>query len=284
MSINIKETITNTILERMEQGEIPWKKSWSTVQMSTKGKPYQWINQLLLQIIKLQKWFTSNQRITFKQCSDMWGRVNKGEKSCMIVFRDVIEKPDQDNFGKTKKIPFLRYHNVFNLDQTTIAVEPPVSLVEAEKYTNARQIIANFEWPQIGVWPQPLYRPIADVVEVPNETDFTSPEEYFVTLYHELWHSTWHHTRLDRKEGMEKIMFGSDPYAKEELIAEMCAAFLSAHAGIEQPILDNTTAYIQGRSKRFKENPHFLMSASNQGRKASEFILGQKGDLIEVLV
>ena len=258
--MNIKETITQTILERMEQGEIPWRMTWNTIQQSMKGKPYRWVNQLILQVIRLKKEFKSSQRITFKQCVDLGGHVHKGEKSTPIVYWDVMEKENEDKPWETKKIPFLRYHNVFNLDQTTITVDPPTSQVDGEKLEKARLIVANFQWPQIGTWLQPLYRPKTDVVEVPEEHDFTSPEEYFVTLFHELGHSTGHVSRLDRKEGMEHIIFGSDPYAKEELIAEMCAAFLAARAWIEQPILENSAAYIQGWSKRFRGSVQISVS------------------------
>lgn len=75
----------------------------------------------------------------------MGGHVYKGEKSTPIVYWDVMEKEDREKPRETKKIPFLRYHSVFNLDQTSITVEPPVSQVDGEKLEKARLIVANFQ-------------------------------------------------------------------------------------------------------------------------------------------
>jgi antirestriction protein ArdC len=79
------------------------------------------------------------------------------------------------------------------------------------------------------------YWPSFDRVDMPKAESFRTAQDYYSVLFHELTHSTGHESRLNRKgvsgsEG-EWSAFGSTPYAREELVAEMGAAFLSGHAG-----------------------------------------------------
>jgi antirestriction protein ArdC len=69
--------------------------------------------------------------------------------------------------------------------------------------------------------------------------------------------------------------FGSTPYAREELVAEMGAAFLSGHAGIVERTLDNSAAYIQSWLARLKEDRRLIVQAAAAAQKAADFILGK---------
>ena len=100
---------------------------------------------------------------------------------------------------------------------------------------------------------------------------FHAPEGYYNTLFHELVHSTGHASRLDRKDAFAGN-FGSDPYAKEELVAEMGAAFLSAKAGISPAVIANTGAYIANWIKRLKDDNKFIVSASARATRAAEYV------------
>ena len=94
-----------------------------------------------------------------------------------------------------------------------------------------------------------------------------------------LTHSTGHESRLSRKgvsgtEG-EWSSFGSTPYAKEELVAEMGAAFLCAHAGIVERTLDTSAAYIGNWLERLRHDNRLVVTAAAQAQKAADYILGQ---------
>ncbi|MGC3992042.1 MAG: zincin-like metallopeptidase domain-containing protein [Chthoniobacteraceae bacterium] len=85
---------------------------------------------------------------------------------------------------------------------------------------------------------------------MPDRGHFTSEEAYYSTLFHELSHSTGHQSRLARKSLMEAK--GIDAmgelrkvYAEEELVAEMAASFLNAHAGILEAGFENSASYLQ---------------------------------------
>lgn len=108
--MNLYDEITRRIMEQLEQGIIPWQKPWigSSAISHVTGKPYSLLNQMLLG--------RSGEYVTFRQCQQEGGKVRKGEKSSMVVFWKWIEQEDEDT-GEKKSIPFLRYYNVFHIDQ-----------------------------------------------------------------------------------------------------------------------------------------------------------------------
>jgi antirestriction protein ArdC len=121
-----------------------------------------------------------------------------------------------------------------------------------------------------------------DYIKMPEKHTFTTPEEYYSTLFHELSHSTGHQKRLNRKSLTEITGFGSHERSKEELIAEMSAAFLCAYAGIEQVTLGNSAAYIAGWLKALKNDKTMLVMASSMGQKAADYIINKQEDHIEL--
>jgi antirestriction protein ArdC len=127
---------------------------------------------------------------------------------------------------------------------------------------------------------QAFYSPAGDFVGMPSSEQFRSGEDYYSVLFHELTHSTGHEIRLARKgvsgtDGQWSA-FGSNPYAKEELVAEMGAAFLCGQAGIVERTLDNSAAYIASWLARLKDDPKLVVQAAAQAQKAADFILGAK--------
>lgn len=122
------------------------------------------------------------------------------------------------------------------------------------------------------------YSPSRDIVEVPQERRFKEPEEFYSTLFHELSHATGHTSRLNRPGLMELSRFGSYSYSKEELVAEMGAAYLCGHAGIENAVIDNSAAYINSWLSRLKKDKTLIVQAASQAQKAADYILGKQFD------
>ena len=103
-------------------------------------------------------------------------------------------------------------------------------------------------------------------------------ENYYGTLFHELTHSTGHKSRLARKGIVDAdASFGDDKYGREELVAEMGAAFLCGHAGIDNT-LDNSAAYLAGWLKIIKGDPKLVIQAAGAAQKAADLILGVEFD------
>jgi hypothetical protein len=110
----------------------------------------------------------------------------------------------------------------------------------------------------------------------PSPESFATSEAYYSTLFHELGHSTGHVSRLARKEITDAILFGSHAYSREELVAEMCASFLSAQAGIERTTIENSAAYIAHWLKRLRDDRKLVVEAAGQAQKAADLILGKQ--------
>jgi antirestriction protein ArdC len=152
------------------------------------------------------------------------------------------------------------------LSETTepVAVTKPAEIVE--KMPKRPQIKHGMT--------QSFYSPKEDCVSLPVRKRFSREEEYYSTLFHELVHSTGHETRLNRSTLTEKAGFGSNPYCKEELIAEMGAAFLCGQAEIVERTIDNSVAYIKGWLEQMKSDKTLIVQAAAQAQRAADFILG----------
>jgi antirestriction protein ArdC len=221
--------------------------------------------------------------LTFNQVKERGGYVRKGEKATPVIFwkfidrKDSVEADSEDNING--KIPLLRYYSVFNVFQTegiTLPPDPEETINPFNPNEKAEQIIANMpQRPDIQYGGnKACYRPSSDTITLPPKQTFVSPEEYYSTYFHELSHATGHESRLARKSILEPSFFGSHEYSKEELVAEMGAAFLCGFSGIEQKTIENSVAYIQGWLKVLKSSDKtLLVHAAAQAQKASDYIL-----------
>jgi antirestriction protein ArdC len=273
----VYEIVTEQILDQLESGTIPWRKPWNTLGLPTNaisGKAYQGINLLLLGFQS----FPTPYWVTFKQAKSLGGSVRKGEKSSVVTFWKLLETVED---GQKKKMPILRYYRVFNVAQCDGIKLPshaqPVESTDIIPLAAADAIVEGWsDCPSIAHGgAQAYYRPSTDAIQMPPQADFISSGSYYSTLFHEMTHSTGHSARLNRGLDSNPQPFGSADYSKEELVAEFGAAFLCAHAGIDQSQIQNHAAYIQGWVRKLKEQPKLLIQASGQATKAAKFIMGE---------
>ena len=122
---------------------------------------------------------------------------------------------------------------------------------------------------------QAFYSPIEDYVHMPSKDYFKNNHDYYATFFHELVHSTGHKSRLDREEMEGMSFFGDEKYSKEELTAEIGAAFLCAEIRIDTlNVLNSSASYIQSWLRKLKDDKTLIMKASSKAQKAVDFILG----------
>jgi antirestriction protein ArdC len=116
------------------------------------------------------------------------------------------------------------------------------------------------------------YSPIEDYISLPRISDFSKPEEYYSSLFHELIHWTGHGKRVNRQSLTE---FDDENYSYEELVAEIGSCYLCALSGISPKVVENQTAYIQGWLKLGKENENIFPQAAKDAQRAVGYILSE---------
>ena len=278
---DVYSIVTNRIIEHLEKGVVPWHKTWSEAGLPKNlvtGKNYRGINVWLLSALNYQQ----NYFLTFNQVKDLGGSVKKGERSHEVIFWKWLEKENEETKEK-ERIPILKYYRVFNISQCDgIPIEKIPKLIERNNNpieTCEKVVDEMHQRPRIQHNEQrAYYNKLSDYVNVPKIETFDKSEDYFATLFHELIHATGHSERLNRKELLESKGMQSDNYAKEELTAEMGASYLKSHAGIPIEQLENNASYIQSWLGHLKNDKKFIVYASSQAQKATDYILNIQPD------
>ena len=281
MKKSVYEMITERIIEQLENGVIPWQKPWSGTHSGAynriSNKPYSLLNQMILK--------HGDEYATFKQWSDLGGKIRKGEKSEVVTFWKIQPYEEENENGEKviKQIPLLRYYNVFHISQVD-GVEPKeqLKISDLEPIEEAEKIkldYMNREHLQIRetISDKAFYLPTADYIQVPCKEQYQNIEEFYSTLFHEIVHSTGHKSRLDRKDIKDCLYKGDENYSKEELTAELGSAFLINMLDIEtEKSFRNSSAYIQSWLRVLKNDTHFIVSASSKAEKAVKYILNEQ--------
>src|SRR6202035_1027631 len=77
-------------------------------------------------------------------------------------------------------------------------------------------------------------------------------------------------TRLDRDMG--RIRWGDEGYAKEELVAELGAAFLCADLAITPEVREDHAAYIGHWLKALQDDKRLIFTAAAQAQRAADYL------------
>ena len=298
--ITAYERVTERITELLKQGVVPWQKPWQAhvgpPRNGGSGKYYKGLNIFMLSYAGFDSpwWFTP------RQVNDLDGHIIKGERVSWVQFfkpwlpkgeRSEAPPVDADAAevsSRRRPVIIVRSYRVVNLDQCT---GPGITRFR-DKHPDDRPAqhdndpIAGCEQIVAGM-PNPpairhggnraCYWPANDQISMPKRETFISSEAYYSTAFHELCHSTGHPDRLNRKTLVAGAPFRSPTYTREELVAEMGAAFLCAAAGIEDPTIVNSAAYLQGWLKYLSSDPKALLVAGAQAQKAADYVMGWAG-------
>ena len=123
-----------------------------------------------------------------------------------------------------------------------------------------------------------FYAPSTDHVQMPPQPVFADLTQYYATLAHELGHWTRHPSRLDRDFGQKR--FADHGYAMEELVAELCAAFVGAVIGLPPDHLEDHAAYIDTWLKVIKDHPSAFLTAAGKAQLAADYLLRLMGETV----
>jgi antirestriction protein ArdC len=284
---SLYDEITDKIITELEAGRAPWVQPWGTPaakaplampKNASTHRRYSGINVLILWGAVVERCFSGQSWLTFRQALSLGGHVRKGERGTIVVYADRFTPDDErrraaETGEEAQAIPFLKRFTVFNtaqcegLPDEMVAVAPPVEtglvLPQAEALIRATGV--DF---RIG-GERAFYDPRHDFVQVPPPQAYFEAINWHRTALHELGHASGAVHRLNRDLSGS---FGTKKYAFEELVAEMNAAFCCASLGIA-PTLRHAD-YIASWLEVLREDNRAVVRAASQASKAADYILG----------
>lgn len=284
---NLYDDITTKIIAELEAGRLPWVQPWGMAVAkaplampgnAATGRIYSGINILLLWGAVIERGYSGQSWLTFRQALSLGGHVRKGERGTTVVYADRFVPEDEKRRARetgedAQAIPFLKRFTVFNTDQcedlpeevATAAPPVPSGLIEprVEALIDATGIDMR-----IG-GNRAYYDPVHDYVQVPPPQAYFEPINWHRTALHELGHASGHRSRLDRDLTGS---FGSKKYAFEELVAEMNAAFCCASLGIVPTV--RHADYIGSWLEVLREDNRAIVRAASKASKAADYLLG----------
>jgi antirestriction protein ArdC len=274
--------VSTRIIAELERGAAPWIKPWSaspgmnTPCNAATNRPYSGCNVVLL-------WMAANagyripRYLTFKQALDLGGNVRKGEHGTKVYFVKQLQvrNKNADDEAATRIVPLLREYTVFNIDQCENLPER-VTKSNTVKPRNQDQRDATLDEflscsgasIREGAG-EAYYRPGDDFISLPRFEAFKSAAHFYGTAFHELGHWTGHKSRFDRDL---RHRFGERAYAAEELVAELCAAFLCAEFSIDGDL--RHAGYIQTWIGLLKADDRAFFTACSRAQAAADYLRG----------
>lgn len=274
---DIQQQITDTFLARLNDVEAgKWEKPFfgtGTCPVNvTSKKAYRGINVLVL----MMAGFSSDVWGTYKQWAEKGAQVKGGQKSTQIVLWKPTEYKDKAT-GEKKNGMYIAHYNVFNADQVEGYDAPVVDLVDiTERHAAADEFFAA-----CGITTshtsqgRACYIPSVDRVEMPGREYFkatstsSATDAYYSTLAHEYVHATLHANRLDRNMGS---------YALEELVAEIGAAMVMAHLGLNNTVREDHIKYVKSWLKELTDDKKAVVTAGSKAQKALDWMVDQQDE------
>lgn len=283
---DLYQEVTDRIVMELEQGRFPWVQPWDgrhaacavgLPRNASTGKCYSGINILILWGAVIQRGFAVQNWLTFKQAKAIGGTVRRGERGEVVCYVDRFTPKDEqrkaaESGEEAASIPFLKRYRVFNIAQCeglpSDIADAPAPLPEREIIPRAESLAsATGAAIRIG-GDRAFYDPLADFVQLPPQPAFTEQINYYRTCFHELGHWTGHSSRLDRDQSGR---FKTNSYAREELVAELTAAFTCASIDIVPTV--RHADYLGSWLEVLKEDKRAIFRAASQASKATNFLL-----------
>jgi len=287
---DIYSRITGQIIAALEQGVKPWTQPWNAAHaagpvsrpLRHNGQPYAGINVLTLWASAMERHYAAPIWMTFKQALELGGHVRKGEKGSPVVYANTIQRTETDEATGDDvdvTIPYMKGYTVFNVEQ--IEGLPAHYYALRNNASNPDERIAHAEafFAATGAdirhgGASAFYVPSQDFIQMPPFETFRDAQGYYATLAHECTHWTRHESRLDRDFGRKH--FGDEGYAREELVAELGAAFLCADLELKLEDRADHAAYIGSWLKVLKDDKRAIFSAAAHAQRATDYLHGKQ--------
>ncbi|WP_329889237.1 ArdC family protein [Stenotrophomonas sepilia] len=273
--------VVERLIRQMEEGTGPFVQPWDArvdlgLPMNpTTGKSYRGGNLLHLWALQNAWDVKDNRWMTYKQASSVGAQVRKGEKASVIEYWDWSPVEEAKKTGDPELIakahPKVFFPRVFNASQIdglpdlVLAAPRP----ELEIHQACEKVIedSGAEIHHDG-GNQAFYRPMTDSIHMPERNTFHSASGYYATALHELAHWSGFPSRLNRPM---KGGFGSEDYAKEELVAEVSSMLMGERLGIGHDPGQHA-AYVKHWIKILRDDPREIFRAAAAAERVVEFL------------
>jgi antirestriction protein ArdC len=282
MKRDLYAEVSARICAELEGGAAPWVKPWSatpganTPCNAVTNRPYSGCNVVLLWMAQ-NAGYRTPRYLTFRQALEVGGNVRKGEHGTKVAFVKQLQVRDEgkDDEAAARIVPMLREYCVFNVDQVDGLPDRVMSVGEVRpRHRDERDPIVDAFLACSGATiregaGEAYYRPDDDFISMPPFDAFKSAAHFYGVAFHELGHWTGHKSRLDRDL---RARFGDRAYAAEELVAELCAAFLCAEFSIDGDL--RHAGYIASWIGLLKADPRAFFTACSKAQAAADYLRG----------
>lgn len=226
----------------------------------------------------------------------------KGEKSFpvfittfTVVNKETKERVNYDDYRQMSEelrqqynvYPKLQVYNVFNVSQTNLQEARPELYKKVEESCMQSKLMEmgdDYSFPPVDKmikedgWICPIkplfgdsayYSISKNEIVIPEKKQFKDGESFYSNLFHEMTHSTGAEGQLDR---IKPTSFGSEEYAREELVAELTAALTAQRYGMTKHLKGDSAAYLKSWLDSLKESPQFIKTTLMDVKKACSML------------
>lgn len=284
----LQQQLAEQFLHILEEEKLDWRKEWSGIP----ERPYNPIsktvyhgsNYFSLLLTSMVKGYQDPRWCTFAQIKEQGWTLKAGKgQSAKIEFWYPYDREQKKSISwqefrevggqiNDRYQLYSRAYSVYNGDMIIGIPKLEVRQNEIQPVELVDTISRNMGVP-ISYYQteRAFYRPVEDRIYLPYRQQFDSEYAYASTALHELSHATGAEHRLNRKQGGE---FGTEPYAYEELVAEISSCFLSSELpmGQTEEHLKNHKAYVQSWIQGIKEQPEALFRAVKDAEQAAAYL------------
>jgi len=291
--------LVNGLIELMTAGTNPWQKDWISRYSDPShrnlitGHLYRGSNPALLELQMQLRGVDCPLWVPIGMAKAKSWYPKKGSKACCIVMPFFVDKevadedgkPVLDDNGDPERVQFTDFRwtgCIFNaMDMQGDGLEEainaeltagPAPVSEPTRHATAEAVLGGWQVPVTWSGNRAFYSPTSDAITLPPRDQFNTEGGLYATWAHEVVHSTGHQDRLKRDGIVNFEGFGTESYAKEELIAELGAFLLCSRLQIASKT-DNHASYLQAWIKCLKEKPSFLKTALSAATRAANLLV-----------
>ena len=301
-----RKQLVDAVLKNLENGTGLWEQGWAggdAPVSAITGKQYNGVNRLFLMVAAMERGYSDNRWMTFKQMEDKgWSFKRNAEGKSLgrnagvaIEYFELRDKETKQPFDRhtldgmtadernaymeENVYPLRKYYRVFNGE--VIEGIPALERKKADEsgYNERAQNLINTwsdtECPIVHGGSMAYYNPVNDEIRLPRRESFVDLPEYYSTALHEIGHSTGAEKRLNREMTADK---SSQEYALEELRAEIASMFLEQDLGVEvkDKHIQNNSAYIGAWKSKIKEDPNALFKAIADAERITKYVMSKE--------